>query len=142
MLKRLVSIAFVGAAVAALGYAQQSRVTLPVGKAPSNDGKQSFVNYCAPCHGVDGRGQGPVAAMLVQKPADLTLLAKNNHGVYPDAHVVSVIQFGAEMHSAHGTKDMPVWGPIFGSTDRQGTNDVHAIRVFNLSKYLKTLQAK
>jgi len=143
MLKRLVSIAFVGAAVVALGYAQQSTVTLPVGKTPANNGKENFVSYCAPCHGLDGRGQGPVAATLVRRPADLTLLAKSNKGNYPAAHVVAVIQFGGNSPSAHGTEEMPVWGPIFRMQDVQGGNkSVQDLRVSNIAEYLKTLQVK
>ncbi len=35
-------------------------------------GKKSYDQYCASCHGQDGRGTGPLAASLAHPPADLT----------------------------------------------------------------------
>jgi mono/diheme cytochrome c family protein len=35
------------------------------------DGEQIYRAQCAPCHGVDGRGDGPDAALLAKKPTDL-----------------------------------------------------------------------
>jgi mono/diheme cytochrome c family protein len=61
MLKRLTLASMAAALVACMGYAQTTNnVTIPVTKTPATSGKQMFVNYCAPCHGVDGTGQGPV----------------------------------------------------------------------------------
>ena len=39
---------------------------------------------CLSCHGVGGRGDGPMAQFLTIKPTDLTQLANNNGGQYPD----------------------------------------------------------
>jgi mono/diheme cytochrome c family protein len=50
-------------------------------------GKLDFRRYCAQCHGMDGTGDGPVAAALKKKPANLTLLSKNNGGVFPEKEV-------------------------------------------------------
>lgn len=36
------------------------------------DGQEVYNNYCAPCHGEDGRGDGPVAKSLFPKPRDFT----------------------------------------------------------------------
>jgi hypothetical protein len=46
---------------------------------------------CASCHGVDGKGNGPVAKTLKQPPADLTKLSENNKGVFPISRVYGVI---------------------------------------------------
>ncbi|MBV8357584.1 MAG: hypothetical protein JO189_06555, partial [Deltaproteobacteria bacterium] len=46
-----------------------------------------FRRYCAQCHGMDGTGDGPVAPALKKKPANLTLLSKNNGGVFPEKEV-------------------------------------------------------
>ncbi len=35
-------------------------------------GQQLYLQQCASCHGKEGRGDGPVAAGLAHKPADLT----------------------------------------------------------------------
>ena len=67
MLKRLlVTVAAVSLAIT-MGYADQPKtvkVVIPVGKIAPNDGKAMYGNYCASCHGVDGRGRGPIASTL------------------------------------------------------------------------------
>jgi len=68
-----------------------------------------FRRYCASCHGVDGTGDGPVAASLKSKPADLTVLSKNNGGVFPKQDVHDYID-GTRPVVAHGLQQMPVWG--------------------------------
>jgi hypothetical protein len=99
-----------------------------------------YVNYCAPCHGVDGRGRGPVASALRTPPPDLTLMTKSNHGKFPDTHIVTVLQDGSDTPS-HGTVEMPVWGPILGKMNVSNPQD-RLLRVSNLSHYLETIQAK
>jgi mono/diheme cytochrome c family protein len=144
MLKNLSLIVLAAAVAAGIGYAHQSttNVVIPAGKTPATSGKQMYVAYCAPCHGVDGKGNGPVASSLRQQPADLTLLSKNNGGKFPAAHVVAVLQFGSS-NPAHGTANMPVWGPVFANMDKSNAqSDVAALRIANISRYLETLQVK
>src|SRR5271157_1598133 len=124
MLKRLLLTAMAATLAVSMGYADQSqkKVTIPVKKTASTSGKQMYSNYCAPCHGMDGRGQGPVAPALKTPPPDLTVLSKNNHGKFPDSHIVTVLQNGAEIPS-HGTAEMPVWGPILGKMNQTNPQD-------------------
>lgn len=72
-------------------------------------GLLEFRRYCAQCHGLSGKGNGPVAGSLKKKPADLTALSKNNGGKFPREHVYDVIS-GATVVEAHGTREMPIWG--------------------------------
>ena len=72
-------------------------------------GKFEYQTGCAPCHGTDGKGDGAVASLLKKPPADLTVLAKNNNGVFPFNAVYDVID-GQTLIIAHGTRDMPIWG--------------------------------
>jgi hypothetical protein len=74
--------------------------------------KLDFRRYCAQCHGMSGTGDGPVAAALKKKPANLTLLAKNNGGVFPEKEVRDFID-GTKTSAAHGTRAMPIWGDAF-----------------------------
>jgi len=144
MLKSLFYIALAAAVAIGIGYADQpaSKVVIPASKTSADSGKQMYISYCAPCHGVDGKGHGPVAAALKQQPADLTLLAKNNGGKFPSTHVASVLQLGAS-NPSHGTAEMPVWGPVFGKMDRDSIDtNSRALRISNLSRFLETLQAK
>jgi mono/diheme cytochrome c family protein len=142
MLKSLLVAGFAAVLAVSLSFADQaqSKVVIPVNKTAPTDGKQMYTNYCAPCHGTDGKGQGPAARALKTPPTDLTALLKNNHGKYPDAHVAAILQFGTEV-SAHGSEQMPVWGPILGNMNR--TNDQEKLlRISNLSHYLETIQAR
>lgn len=142
MLKHLTIFAMAAGLVLAAGYADQSKtkVVIPVQKTSPTDGKQMFNSYCAPCHGVDGKGNGPAAQALKTQPVDLTSLARMNHGKYPDTHVLSVLQFGSEI-PAHGSLEMPVWGPILGKMNTANSQDKD-LRLGNLSRYLEKMQAK
>lgn len=145
MVKNVFFAALALALMAGIGYANQSastKVVIPVSRTSAANGKQMYVNYCAPCHGVDGRGQGPVASALKKQPANLALLAQNNGGKFPSTHIMSVLEFGAA-NPSHGTAQMPVWGPTLGRMDSTNTeNNVSLLRISNLSQYLQTLQTK
>lgn len=71
-------------------------------------GKQEFADNCASCHGMDGKGNGPLGELLRKSPPDLTQLAKKNQGVLPINRLYAVVD-GAGVPS-HGSRDMPVWG--------------------------------
>jgi len=142
MLKRVIVMAAAAGMILAAGYADQSKtsnkVTIPVEQTNPTDGKQMYSSYCAPCHGADGRGGGPVASVLKSQPTDLTTLSKAHGGKFPDSHVVAVLQFGANV-PAHGTAQMPVWGPILGSISHVHTQE-KLLRMSNLSRYLQSIQ--
>ena len=107
----------------------------------STAGRDLFEFYCANCHGRDGKGGGPVAAALKAPPADLTRLAQREGGVFPRRQVESfVTSDGAVLTAAHGTSDMPVWGPIFHGLDPSDTRV--AIRIANLVDHIESLQAR
>jgi mono/diheme cytochrome c family protein len=65
-------------------------------------------------------------------------LAKNNGGRFPSAHVRSVITGDAVM-AAHGSREMPIWGPIFHQIEVDV--DWGNVRVENLVKYLESIQS-
>jgi cytochrome c553 len=50
---------------------------------PVDASKGEYIASCATCHGEDGKGNGPLSAELKTRPADLTVLAKKNNGVFP-----------------------------------------------------------
>jgi mono/diheme cytochrome c family protein len=113
-------------------------VPAPVTSAAS--GKEMFKTYCAPCHGENAKGDGPAAPALKSPPADLTALAKSNGGKYPADRVTSILR-GQATVTAHGNKDMPVWGPVFWRMSGGHESEVQQ-RVANLTHYIETLQAK
>ncbi len=142
MLKRLLLTTFAAAVALGIGYADQAKtkIVIPVNKTAATDGKQMYTSYCAPCHGVDARGNGPVADSLKKQPTDLTVLSKQNHGKFPDTHVVAVMQFGTDV-PAHGSAQMPVWGPILGKMSHTNPQD-KLLRISNLSRYLESIQER
>jgi mono/diheme cytochrome c family protein len=142
MLKSLLVTAVAAVLAASLSFADQSqsKVVIPVEKTSPTDGKQMYTNYCAPCHGVDGKGNGPAASSLKAQPTNLTELQKDNHGKFPDTHIVAILQFGADV-PAHGSATMPVWGPILGNMNRTNAQDKQ-LRISNLSRYLESIQAR
>lgn len=82
------------------------------GLANTDVGKEEFESKCATCHGLSGKGDGPQAPILLTKPADLTILAKSNGGVFPAQRVYEIIDGRREV-AAHGPRTMPVWGRFF-----------------------------
>ena len=100
-----------------------------------------FDTYCGVCHGPDAKGTGPAATALKTPPADLTQLAVRNGGKFPELRVVGAILGDSERPVAHGSKDMPVWGPVFRSLNRDAGASTQ-MRVANLTAYIRSLQAK
>lgn len=144
---KFISLAAIVMLVSAFSFAQNATTStapevrhVPISDVPANSGKEMFKSYCAVCHGIDAKGDGPAAPALKATPADLTALAQKNGGKYPSAHVASVIRGQAAVPS-HGTEDMPIWGPLF-STLSQGHEGQVQQRTANLVSYIESLQAK
>jgi len=114
--------------------ARAQTMTLPL------DGAKLFTQYCAACHGPKAAGGGPMDAALKTKVPDLTLIARRIGGTFPVDLVQAVIAGEKPAGLSHGTREMPVWGPIFSSdiSDR----DYGKLRVYNVAKYLEGLQKK
>ncbi len=103
-------------------------------------GKVMFKQYCAACHGIDAKGNGPARAALRVPAANLTTLAKRHGGEFPTDLVTNVLRFGPGV-AAHGSSDMPTWGGIFQYMDNYNQALVQK-RIKNLIDYLVTLQEK
>jgi mono/diheme cytochrome c family protein len=104
----------------------------------SVEGPELFRAYCASCHGVDAKGAGPVAPALRTRVPDLTLLDWNNRGQFPAVRTRQMIT-GDEIVAAHGSREMPIWGPIFHQVE--GDTDWGNVRLENLMKYLESIQS-
>lgn len=102
-------------------------------------GPDLYRAHCAACHGADGKGGGPVAPTLKTKPADLTVLAKNSGGKFPSERALKIIS-GDQVLATHGSREMPIWGPIFHQIEAD--QDFGNVRLQNLLKYLESIQQK
>jgi len=144
LVRKLIQIMMVLAGFALMVQAQETAQktieNVPMKRVSPASGKEMYTNYCAVCHGVDGKGNGPAADALKVPPADLSVLAKNNGGKYPSLKVASAIR-GDSNVPAHGTREMPIWGQLFRSMS-EGHNSEVDQRVANLSKYIESLQVK
>ena len=130
--------------LSAIAFAQQ-KVT--------DFGEREFENSCADCHGMDAKGKGVLAANLKVAPLDLTLLSKNNGGVFPVERIFAVID-GRTQIASHGSRDMPIWGARYAINAAEHFRGVPysgvpynleayiRSRIFNLIDYLHRIQQK
>ncbi len=100
-----------------------------------------YLQYCASCHGPDGKGNGPVASALRQPPTDLTRLARRAGGHFDEAAVMAVID-GRRIVAAHGPREMPVWGAVFEEELKEQPYPRYTslLRSRVLMDYLRSLQ--
>jgi mono/diheme cytochrome c family protein len=127
-------------------------------------GKVEYLTSCAPCHGTDGKGKGPLSSKLKAKPADLTTFAKKNNGVFPLGAVYEAID-GRNVTGSHDAREMPIWGcrhtpssvsptrtkrKVYRQPDRYESHldlscdpeDVIGNRVLSVVEYLRRIQEK
>lgn len=106
-------------------------------------GAEHFARYCAPCHGVGAKGDGPVAPALAKRPADLTRIAARRGGEFPAGEIARIIDGRFEIAS-HGTREMPVWGERFAEEvpDPGLSEEIARGRIAVLVEYLKSIQAE
>jgi len=117
-------------------------------------GKSEYTNNCAVCHGVNGKGNGPMAVVLTTPPTDLTTISKRNGGVFPFARVYQVIDGSinsTQMIKAHGTREMPIWGQEFSTEawkemyvhgTQRGAESIVQGRIVALIGYIHGLQSQ
>jgi mono/diheme cytochrome c family protein len=128
-------------ALSSFSFAQEKVIRKrPAPQTSAASGKEMYEAYCASCHGATGEGNGPAASALKTPPSDLTAIAKNNGGKFPSAHVYEIVK-GSASTPAHGSADMPVWGPVFLRLSQSRDAEVHQ-RITNLTSYIQSLQKK
>ena len=125
------------------GITQTTNKTLkevPASQSQPDSGKQMYKDYCAACHGIDGKGNGPAVEFLKASPPDLTTMAKryNEKSVVPK--VTFILNSGMESKT-HGTPEMLIWGPVFSKLSHHNDQAV-LLRIHNLAKYVDSIQQK
>jgi mono/diheme cytochrome c family protein len=139
---RITAVVLGAALIGGMGsvYAQQQK--------KFDFGKREYDSNCAACHGLKGKGDGPYKPFLTKSPTDLTVLAKNNAGVFPFDRVYNVIDGRLDIR-AHGPADMPIWGTEYSVKAAEAYFDVPyhpetyiRTRMLALTEYIARLQAK
>lgn len=111
----------------------------PEQRIDSIQGPVLYQAYCAVCHGKDAKGNGPMAKNLRTAPSDLTRYAARRGGNVFRAEMRRIIKGENDAQSMHGTREMPVWGPIFSEVG-PGDRDMGEVRIDNLIRYIESLQ--
>ena len=140
--RRWIVCAAAGFMMLSLTGARVDAQTVKQGTAPriqSVEGVDTFKAYCAVCHGPQAKGNGPAATALKKVPADLTTIAKRNGGKFSAPDVEAVI-IGQQVLASHGSRDMPIWGPVFQALAPDSS--FMKLRVLNLVDYIKSIQAQ
>lgn len=147
---RRVSVALLlvvaGAAWAAAPAAAQAPAPRPPAPAAPDSsvaavsGAYAFRTYCASCHGVDGRGDGPLTDSLRFHPPDLSLIAKRSGGEFPTEKVIRIVD-GRNPLKGHGGPDMPIWGDAFKNAETGFDDAKVEERIRSVVDYLRTLQS-
>lgn len=115
---------------------------------PTDVGRMEYVSKCASCHGLRGKGDGVAGRSFKAKPADLTKLAAKNGGVLPISSMYDMI-IGDKKPAVHGSRDMPVWGPVYAKEaaahyfDTPEDREAYVrARVLFLIEYINRIQTK
>ena len=128
-------------AILAIPALSQEKTIKKVPAAPTTavDGRTLFKQYCAACHGISGKGDGPAADALKRAPGDLTQFAKQNGGRFPEEKFMRILQ-GDEAVTAHGSQEMPVWGAVFQKSSSNPS--MTQMRLHSLLEFVESIQAK
>lgn len=108
-----------------------------------SEGQELFMRYCASCHGMNAKGDGPASEAMVPPPTNLTTLAQRWGKPLTKSSLAEFID-GRRDVRAHGTSEMPVWGtrltdPVPPST---AGGEPAAENIALLLDYLETLQVE
>ncbi|HEX9162594.1 MAG TPA: cytochrome c [Thermoanaerobaculia bacterium] len=118
----------------ALKAEKQELKIVPIVPSDPTLGAQMYSDYCAVCHGAQGKSDGPAVAFMKSPPPQLSTLANRNSGKYPALYVAGILRMGSRSHST-ATINMPAWDVLFRAHNR----DAH-LRISNLTTYIESLQ--
>jgi mono/diheme cytochrome c family protein len=138
MVRKFITIVVLGLAVLLVSDSVSSSSSV---SANNERGRRLYLQYCASCHGVDGKGHGPVTRDLSKPLPDLTQIEKKE-GQFPASRIKLVIagEVGETEIRAHGTKDMPVWGKVFKYV--RGDKGIARLDLYALTMYIESIQQK
>lgn len=101
-------------------------------------GRGLYLQYCASCHGTDGRGGGAAGANLKTALPDLTRLPTKG-GRFDESHAAVSID-GTRTVRAHQKGEMPIWGQVLAESGARRGEGGAATQILALVKYLGSIQ--
>jgi mono/diheme cytochrome c family protein len=107
--------------------------------AADDTGARLYFNNCAACHGDDGEGTGPVASSMNVTMPNLRTLAQRSGGAFP-ADAVAAYVDGRNMKAAHGDRQMPIWGEVFGGANQDAGERTIRRRIAAVVEFISMLQ--
>ncbi len=147
-----VAIALPGRALTALAQASTGFLLLTLMLATSarsaaaQSGIRDYQNYCAECHGLTGKGDGPSRLTIPMNPPpnDLTVMARKNGGKFPFDEVVDSID-GRKNIPSHARLQMPFWGTTLQKPGKEFTPESDAEvkkRIEAMARFVESIQQK
>ena len=108
-------------------------------KAPAQSGKEDYQQYCAACHGPNGKG-GTWNGIDVP---DLTRLSQQNGGQFPVEEIRKVVDGRSQSRWHQRRRDMPYWGDIFEIEEGNLASKAKVeARIRSIVDYIQGLQSK
>ena len=107
-------------------------------------GMEMYERLCSSCHGLTGRGDGPVSPLIAIGVPDLTRISSRHGGEFPTEIVRRTID-GRWDRRAHGARDMPVWGwQLYDSSSLDDSDERAQVdsMIDRLVVYLRGIQVK
>jgi mono/diheme cytochrome c family protein len=136
------------AALAGIAFVFTTSAALAQAKPHADFGAFEYKSSCAACHGVTGKGDGPLRPRLVTAPSDLTTIAKRNGGVFPVQRIAEIVDGRASIDS-HGLREMPIWGARYSdeATSYAMYSELNSEaftrgRILALVEYINRMQVK
>jgi hypothetical protein len=105
-----------------------------------SEGRESYLQHCAACHGVKGDGHGPLEHELTEPPADLRYLSRRYGNPLPEDQIARFMDGRADV-KAHGPRDMPIWGwEMWQNPEGNGNPNQVSDSVAHIIHYLQSIQ--
>lgn len=111
-------------------------------QAPQARGAAFYAKYCTSCHGTSAQGDGPLAASFRVAPANLTLIAERNGGIFPTEDVMAQINGYKGRHQFGGMPEFEqdLTGPVIDWVSSTGEVIKTRQALIDVAAYLESIQ--
>lgn len=134
MINKLVALPLIALAISAC--------TANLAPSQTASGANLFAKHCTSCHGTSARGDGPLASGFDIAPANLTVIAQRNNGLFPTAEVMAQINGYTGRHQTGGMPEFEevIQSPLVDWTSPTGEVIPTPRLLLALATYLESIQ--